>query len=71
MAQCKVYGNKPDAGPGMLAAKTAQVDVNKANPTWNVTHKWTEDNTLYSSAVATDSQLVSAFQTEFPNYNVA
>lgn len=70
MANCKVYGNKPDSGPGQLSATSARDDVNQTNPTWLVTMTWTTDNTIYTSAVATADNLETAFQAQFPGYNV-
>lgn len=69
-AHCKVYGNKPDTGPGKLAAQAALDNVNKEHTTWHVTMQWSSDNTVYTSTIATADELESAFKEEFPGYNV-
>ena len=71
MSTCRVFGNKPGDGPGMLAAEAAREQVNKDHPTWKVTTKsWTTTETVYESNVATGDQLEKAFKKEFPTFNV-
>ncbi len=71
MANCRVYGNSPNSGPGQLAANAARDEVNNQNPTWLVViTTWSTDQTVYTSAVATADQLEGAFQEQFPGYNV-
>lgn len=71
MPTVSVYGNKPDTGPGMLAARAVCEDLNLAHPTWGVQVAWTRDNTQYTTAVPTRAILVAAVSAEFPQYNVA
>ena len=73
MASCRVYGNKPDTGPGQLSAQAALDDANQVNPTWNATMNWSKDRTVYTSATAgvTDQNLIDYFSGKFPGYNVA
>lgn len=70
MSHCKVYGTKPDNGPGQLAARAARDRVNQAHPAWAVTLAYDSGTTtaVYTSAVASADDLARAFETEFPQY---
>jgi hypothetical protein len=72
MSHCKVYGTKPDNGPGQLAAQAARDRVNQAHATWAVTLAYDSGTTtaVYTSAVATADNLEKAFEAEFPQYTV-
>jgi len=72
MSNCKVYGTKPDTGPGQLAAQAARDRVNQAHGTWAVALAYNSGTTtaVYTSAVATVDELEEAFEAEFPQYTV-
>jgi len=72
MSHCKVYGTKPDNGPGQLAAQAARDRVNQAHGTWAVTLAYDSGSTtvVYTSAVASVDDLEKAFEAEFPHYTV-
>jgi len=58
MPSAKVYGNKPDEGPGELSAKAALEDMNKEYK-WDATLSYTADRSLYTSEIATEDELVT------------
>ncbi|MCP1175457.1 MAG: hypothetical protein ACTHNO_03450 [Ralstonia sp.] len=72
MSHCKVYGTKPDNGPGQLAAQAARDRVNQAHAAWAVTLAYNSGTTtaVYTSAVASVDDLEKAFEAEFPQYTV-
>ncbi len=71
MPTVSVYGNKPDTGPGMLAAKAVCDDLNLEHPGWNLQEAWSKDKTQYTSAIPTRAVLIEAVSAKFPQYNVA
>jgi hypothetical protein len=72
MATCSVYSNSPGEGPKRFSAEAAMADVNDSNPTWAVTMKWNDSETVYTSLTpgVTGAALKNAFAGFFPGYFV-
>ncbi|MGZ3752518.1 MAG: hypothetical protein ACXVB0_00140 [Mucilaginibacter sp.] len=68
MPSVKVYGNKPDTGPRQLTAGTVRDAINTTHPTWGVAMVWSDDNTVYTSATASEDALESAVKAKLPGY---
>ena len=69
MPKVKVYGSRPDSGPGRMTADAALHDLNHDHATWLVTMAWNASDTTYTSAVAGEQALEDAVKAKLPGYH--
>jgi len=68
MPSVKVYNNSPGKGPGNMESLLALDNINKAHATWHVTRTWTTDDTVFTSATASEKDLETAVKAELKGY---